>query len=240
MVQAVLMCRREVYGTLCDQIAGRFRTEGIAHRVTLSTFEIDRTEVAVAHYRICSQVGRCNAPGFERGDARFDAPQLPVTHVMWTDAVDYCRFAGGRLPTEAEWEYAARGKAGRLFPWGNLYNPRLANHGAFASDETDDVDGFAALAPVGSFPNGKTPEGILDLAGNVSEWVADYYHDDERGFGYGPEPTQNPQGPTTGTFRTARGGSYRDGAPWLRGSARQVLTIAAGPSMGFRCAYDVR
>jgi formylglycine-generating enzyme len=230
MITAVTMCKREVYGSLCDQVAARFRAEGLSHRVSLATFELDRNEVSVAHYRLCVLAGSCAAPSFSTGDPRFDVPTFPVTHVRWSDANDYCAFLRGRLPTEAEWEFAARGKAGRQFPWGNAYNPRLANHGSFASDETDAIDGFRGLAPTGSFPDAGTPEGVLDLAGNVSEWVSDYYHEDERGFGYDAAPAVNPKGSETGTFHVTRGGSYRDGAPWLRGAARQV---------GFRCAYSV-
>jgi formylglycine-generating enzyme required for sulfatase activity len=208
--------------------------------VTLSSFELDRHEVTVARYGQCVEAGRCNRPAFHAGDLRFDQPNLPVTHVRWDDAVDYCVYAGGRLPTEAEWEYAARGARGRAYPWGDVYNGRRANHGSLGAEDTDASDGFADLAPVGSFPSGQTPEGILDMAGNAGEWVADYFSDDAEGFGYAAAPVTNPKGSVTGTFRVIRGGSYRDGAPFLRSAARARITIPHSPAVGFRCAYDVR
>ncbi len=240
MVRAVMMCRREVFGLACDRIAPRFRAEGIAHRVTLSAFELDRFEVTVEKYKRCVDAGECRGAGFAAGDVRFDRPQYPVTHVRWDDATSYCRFVSGRLPTEAEWEYAARGETGREFPWGDVYNTHICNHGSLASDDTDGTDGYLGLAPVGSFPSGKTPEGIHDLAGNVGEWVADYYHEDENGFGYAAKAATNPAGSTTGAFRVVRGGSYGDAAPWMRSAARQALSYASGPHVGFRCAYDPR
>ena len=151
----------------------RFLVEGVAHQVTLSSFWMDRTEVRVGDYMRCVSAGSCNAPGFSPGDARFSRPELPVVLVTWEEARDYCSFAKGRLPTEAEWEYAARGTVGRTFPWGNDWNPHLANHGSIALDPTDATDGFAGLAPVGSIPDGKTSLGLLDMAGNAAEWVGD-------------------------------------------------------------------
>ena len=95
--------------------------------------------------------------------------------ITFDDAKRYCAFRGGRLPTEAEFERAARGPARRAYPWGQNYNPKLSNHGRLGVDTTDPNDGFSELAPVGSFPDGATPEGILDLAGNAAEWTADAF-----------------------------------------------------------------
>ena len=222
------------------------RTEGQKHEVTLAAFDIDRTEVRVADYERCVAVGVCTAPGFAAGDARFDRADFPVTLVRWEDAAAYCAWAGGRLPTEAEWEYAARGERRRIFPWGDAYNPHLANHGAGgtgfrAFDDTDASDGFAVLAPVGSFPDGATPLGVLDMAGNVAEWVSDFWGDpDDDGYGYSSLPASDPRGPITGVFHVVRGGSYESAAAWVRTATRGRLFLPRAATVGFRCAADAR
>lgn len=256
MLHGVQLCQREPLGTLvvpvvdvnhvthnrsahCDVL--RFEVEGIAHPVTISSFWMDRTEVRVGDYMRCVSAGSCNAPGFTPSDARFSRSDLPVVLVTWEDARDYCSFAKGRLPTEAEWEYAARGTTGRMFPWGNDWNPHLANHGSIALDPTDASDGFANLAPVGSFPDGKTPLGLLDMAGNAGEWVADLADADPTDIfpeAYGPAPQTNPM-QTTGSRRIIRGGSYLQGADSQRATAR-VITYPTRrlPGVGFRCAAN--
>jgi formylglycine-generating enzyme len=233
------LCAREPLGSRCREgFEPWLRAEGHAHEVTLSDYVLDATEVTVARYARCVSVGVCVAPGFPAGDVRYDVPDFPVTHVRAEDAEAYCGFAGGRLPTEAEWEHAARGRARSEFPWGDLYNPRLSNHGAWADDPTDARDGFVGLAPVGSFPDGATPTGLLDMAGNAAEWVSDWYDRDEEGWGYAKTPQVNPKGPPFGPYgRVIRGGSYRDGAHWLRTAARRASPLPAR-EIGFRCAYD--
>jgi formylglycine-generating enzyme required for sulfatase activity len=251
MAIGVAMCRREIRQAECDQVAPFFRSEGVAHEVYVDAFALDRREVTVAEYRRCLAAGACAAPGFEPRDPRFDRDELPVTQVRWGDAAAFCAWRGARLPTEAEWELAAKGAAGstlpaganasggRLFPWGNTYNPRVVNHGSFSRDEEDASDGFAGLAPVGSFPDGATPEGIEDLAGNAQEWVADLYDVDDQGFGYPPGSVVNPRGPSSGVFHVVRGGSYTDGAAWMRTTSRTTTNLARSASIGFRCAMSV-
>jgi formylglycine-generating enzyme required for sulfatase activity len=220
-----------------------FASEREPHEVMLSAYYIDRTEVTVAAYRRCVELGRCSAPPFASGGQRFDRPDYPVTLVTWNDADDYCRFTGGRLPTEAEWERAARGPSGRTYPWGNAYNGALCNHGAAMLDETDDSDGFAELAPVGSFPAGRTPDGIDDLAGNVEEWVGDAI-DDFFGAHYPATSEINPHGATAGAFRVVRGGAYGGGyegtMAWQRGAARIFRPASERRTFrGFRCVHPV-
>jgi formylglycine-generating enzyme required for sulfatase activity len=237
--QAMAECRREVLGILCDErgVLELFQAEAPTHEVSLSPYEIDRREVRVDEYLRCVSAGACAAPRFSPDDSRFDRPSLPVTHVRWDDASAYCAWSGGRLPTEAEWEFAARGPSSRTYAWGELYNPRLCNHGALAPDDTDGTDGFFGLAPVASFPDGATPLGIVDLAGNAAEWVSDYYDiDKETGFGYPHASQVNPTGPASGALHVVRGGSYVDGAAWMRAASRRPADSTGSPTVGFRCA----
>jgi formylglycine-generating enzyme len=238
---AIELCKKDWHGA--DACEKPFVNELEQHEVTLSAFFIDRTEVTVAAYRRCVELGRCTAPPYASGGQRFDRPDYPVTLVSWNDANDYCRFAGGRLPTEAEWERAARGIAGRRFPWGTTFNKNLCNHGAAGLDNTDDSDGFAELAPVGSFPAGRTPDGIDDMAGNVEEWVADAI-DDFFGAHYPSTSEVNPKGASAGAFRVLRGSAYAtdylSGTAWLRGAARIFRPASERRTFrGFRCVRPV-
>ncbi len=228
------MCRREPDTSRCT--AGRFANELPDHEVVLDDFWIDRMEVSNAAYRRCADAGKCRRPTSSAQTRRLAVDNHPVTMVRWFDARGFCAWVGGRLPTEAEWERAARGWSGRRFPWGHNYNPSIANHGRVALVRLDDSDGFAELAAVGSFPQGRTLEGVYDMAGNVEEWVADWYSNR-----YPESGQNNPKGPAIGDFKTVRGGSYVDGGAWLRGAARaRALPSLAQPWRGFRCAYDER
>lgn len=237
MVEAVADCVREPLPTRCR--AELFQDEGPVHTVRLSAFWLDRHEVSVARYERCADAQRCAPLPYYRGAARFARKELPAVLVRHRDALDFCTFAGGTLPTEAQFERAARGVSGRKFPWGNLYNPGRANHGQQAFDATDASDGYAELAPVDAFADGVTPDRVFNLAGNAEEWVLDRYAPE-----YGSSPQSDPTGPGADggePERVVRGGSYRSGAVWLRGAARSFAPAdARSAERGFRCAYPAR
>jgi formylglycine-generating enzyme required for sulfatase activity len=214
------------------------------HPVTLDAFWIDRTEVTNAMYALCVEAGKCPPPSSSKsysrdsyyGNAQFD--NYPVIYVTWDNAKTYCEWAGRRLPTEAEWEKAARETDGRTYPWGNeqpagnLLNFADSNTNFDWSDKTVD-DGYADTSPAGNYPDGASPYGALDMAGNVWEWVNDWYD----GAYYGNSLSENPQGPASGQYRVLRGGSWSDDD----GGVRAAFRLRGEPgsfydSIGFRCA----
>ena len=164
----------------------------------------------------------------------------PVTCVSWHDAVAFCKWADVRLPTEAEWEKAARGTDGHKFPWGNQ---NVAGDLLNFADRSLDVDwadknindGHQFTAPVGSYPKGASPFGALDMAGNVWEWVADWYDETY----YRSSPAQNPTGPDTGQYRVLRGGSWGNEQGDVRAANRDGFNPEDGVDLiGFRCALS--
>jgi formylglycine-generating enzyme required for sulfatase activity len=198
------------------------------HKVYLDTYWIDQTDVTNAMFAKCVQAGSCtfnieHAPT-EIHYGKPDYANHPVVYVTWYQAVDYCRWAGRRLPTEAEWEKAARGTDGRPFPWGKKpVDSRLANYNDLINDTT----------PVGSYPSGASPYGLLDMAGNVRQWVADWFD----ALFYRNSPLQNPLGPGLGEKRVLRGGSFKDPANGVRVTVRFAhVPGSAGMNRGFRCA----
>ena len=251
---AARMCELEWNPVLCALVEENFQVEVPSHMVTVSPFWLDRTEVTVEAYGRCASIGACTPAGFPPFDPRYDRPELPVTHVTWAEAKDYCAFAKGRLPTEAEWELAARGESradgtttARMFPWGNVYNPHVCNHGSAATgDPTDATDGYVGLAPAGALRDGATPLGLLDMAGNAAEWVEDTIDEVQRapgGRGFAPYPAKPQTNPvvTKGSHHVARGGSWRTPSWTTRGAARAALLgEVRRADVGFRCAYDVR
>ncbi len=228
--RAMSLCR--AYTTYCDR--EWFQDQQPAHTVSLSAFWLDRTEVTNGQYRRCASAGVCAASGVE-GSADLNGESHPVVGVSWSDARDYCRWAGARLPTEAEWEYAARNVEGRAFPWGAEFRGSAANYCDanceynWANKSVD--DGFGTTAPVGAYPQGVGWCGALDLSGNVWEWVADWYAP------YSGERQRDPTGPSFGRLRVVRGGSWADLAYSLMGADRHSVDPASKDRFfGFRCA----
>jgi formylglycine-generating enzyme required for sulfatase activity len=200
------------------------------HSVYLDAFWIDQTDVTNKMYAACVSAAGCTSPSNRSsythpsyyGNSAFD--NYPVIYVSWNDATAYCKWAGRQLPSEAQWEKAARGTDGRIYPWGNQAPSKdLLNYNGIVGDTT----------AVGSYPNGASPYGALDMAGNVWQWVNDWYSDTY----YQSSPASNPLGPNSGQVRVLRGGTWLYG----NGSIRSALRVRLNPSnscsgSGFRCA----
>ena len=202
-------------------------------KVYIETFLIDKHEVTYGQYKeFLAATGHktpFNVFGQESVFETKDIDELPVVQVTWNDAEDYCSWVGKRLPTEAEWEKAPRGTDERTFPWGEEPpNPSLTNF-------NQPWENGKALKPVGSYPEGESPYGVQDMAGNVREWVHDWYSEDY----YGSAPIQNPRGPETGILKVIRGGSWHSFENDIRSTARNQGGFALKThGIGFRCARD--
>ena len=204
------------------------------HPVTLDAYRIDKHEVTNARYERCVADGVCGEPSFAIAPVviapAFKGENQSIGDVFegiigtWEDADTYCQWAGARLPTEVEWEYAARGPDRHIYPWGNdPPDAKLLNFSGNMGHTTD----------VGSYPGGASWVGALDMAGNVWEWVSDWYAADY----YAASPTENPTGPDTGDRKLLRGGSWYDYYRVTRTAARYWLKPDTRDSwLGFRCA----
>jgi len=220
--------------------------EGPPHRVYLDGFWIYRMEVTNAMYQACVAQKACPRPAQAYSNTRdpyygnADYASYPVIYVDYVDALSYCQWAGGRLPTEAEWEKAARGTDQRLFPWGDdLPAADKLNfcdwNCPFGLRISSVDDGYRDTAPVGSYPAGASLYSVLDMAGNVSEWTADWMGT----LYYQNSPEKNPLGPASGTRRVVRGGSWGNPTDGVRTTGRfSVNPTNTVETIGFRCVYS--
>jgi serine/threonine-protein kinase len=239
--QAVESCQElyEPYGDLQCEI-GDYDDEEPIHSVSLDEYSIDKYEVTNADYQICVNEGVCAPPKYSKSytrDEYFGNPEFdnyPVIYVSWFDAQTFCEWRGARLPTEAEWEKAARGTEGWIYPWGNQFDGNLGN---FCDRDYEYNDGFSDTAPVGIYPEGASPYGVMDMAGNVIEWVSDRYGDDY----FSNSPDENPQGPPKGCCNVLKGGTWKcDGKYDVRASGRSWwFPDYKYDFIGFRCAASV-
>ena len=205
------------------------------HKVFLDAYFIDKHEVSNADYtKFVEATGHRNSIFWD--NPKFNHPDQPVVGVTWGDASAYAAWIGKRLPTEAEWEKAARGTDARIWPWGNEFDPTKCNfddEGKFDGH----LDGFAMAAPVDSFEQGASPYGALNMTGNVAEWVADWFDMEY----YAVSPAENPKGPPTSGMgkKSWRGASWFAGSEQMRCAFREYDDIvASGQILGFRCAKD--
>lgn len=199
--------------------------EAPERQVSLPAFAIDRYEVANAAYDRCVDAGLCRARLFS-DRTELNDPRQPAVGVSWYDAARYCKWVGKRLPSEAEWERAARSTDGRIYPWGSKEE-------FFRANLRSAQDGFTATAPVDAMIGGVSGEGVMNLAGNAAEWVADFYDPTV----YKRMVANDPPKPRTGRSRVTRGGSFRDVLYSVRGSTRDRRDPGSRwDTVGFRCA----
>ena len=203
-----------------------------AHKVYLDAFYIDKYEVTNAQYKVCVEQGACEPP--RKIDAQYHSSyydntefaEYPVVNVDWKQSQDYCEWRQSNLPTEAQWEKAARSDDNRTYSWGEDLSCQYANYAGCEGD----------LTAFGSYEDGKSPYGVYEMIGNVSEWVADWYSETY----YSISPIENPLGPESGQFRVMRGGSYGAYVSSLMTYSRSgAFPDRYSSSLGFRCAKEV-
>jgi len=195
--------------------------DNLVHRVYLNAFRIDTFEVTNAQYHSFTKATGRPTPRYWE-DPDYNGAESPVVGVTWEDAQAYCAWVGKRLPTEAEWERAARGAKSRLFPWGDRFDPSHTNTKEAKHNHPQQV---------GSYLSGQSPDGLFDVAGNVWEWCQDWY--DKKYYGF--SPTKNPNGPANGKQKVIRGGGWTANHVDMA-YRRGMKPEKAYPSLGFRCA----
>jgi len=204
-----------------------FLDETPQHMVRLGGYWIYTYEVTNAEYQLCVAAGECSEPVFTEFYHNPVYSEHPVVYLDWYSASRFCQWAGGRLPTEAEWEMAARGSTGWIFPWGDEPDCTRANYSGCNYGEV--------TMPVGSYPLGASVFGVEDMAGNAAEWVADWYDPEY----YAGSAIENPAGPQGGELKTARGGSWKNPAVGVRTTNRSSnYPEVYSSGVGFRCVVD--
>ena len=231
----VALAKCTEYSTECSR--DWYKDEEPVHTVSLDAYYIDAYEVTNARYDECVQEGVCQHPtslGSAKSESYFGAPayaNYPVIYVSWFYARTYCEWRGARLPTEAEWEKAARGSDGRTYPWGDEISCSTANYWGI-----EDSGCVGTTTEVGLYQSGKSPDGVYDMAGNVWEWVGDWFSSSY----YNNSPVSNPLGPHSGEERVLRGGPWEGNHNRVRSAnrGRRDPTFTSD-FIGFRCARDV-
>ena len=234
---AIILCKQHYSN--CNR--WYYQRESPQHMVFLDGFWLDQTEVTNTQFRQCVEDGECSEPlACKKGEPTYDDPSKsdhPVVCVSWDEAQAYCEWTGGRLPTEAEWEYAFRGENGFIYPWGNAFDGTKLNY----CDANCDIphadnhydDGYQKTAPSKSFPQDVSWGGALGMSGNVSEWVADWFGK------FSPESFSNPVGPTSGSQKMVKGCSWFFHPAYCRGAARaSVDPDTRYDYLGFRCVIS--
>ncbi|MEP6934940.1 MAG: SUMF1/EgtB/PvdO family nonheme iron enzyme, partial [Nitrospirota bacterium] len=203
-------------------------------QVFLSAFYIDKKEVSQEEYARFTKMTKRLLPRievFEDDQSKLLKPEFAAMSMAWEEAAAYCKWAGKRLPTEAEWEKAGRGEGKRKYAWGDTMKNGLVNANLDGSE-----DGYRYLAPPGSFEAGRSPYGIYDMTGNVAEWVADSYDEHY----YQKAPYRDPKGPDSVDLKVVRGGSWRETEHNARLSKRfAAKRWRTDITIGFRCASDM-
>ncbi len=211
------------------------------HKVYLNAYYIDKNDITVDEYTKCVKTGGCTQPHWDNclvwngsrwqygtAGSEFQEGDKPVVCVDWTQSTTYCQWMGDKLPTEAQWEKAARGTDGRIYPWGNQFNCNNSCNSVRPCNET-------STCKVGSYPQDKSPYRVMDMTGNVWDWCSDWYDANY----YANSPNRNPWGPDSGDYRVLRGSVWINNYPMLiRSSGRYKITGANYgyfSFVGFRC-----